>query len=169
MTSSVAPPRCAPRTALWVAAISATVLAVSWVLALSDEVSGAEEWVFRLFNDLPDWLEGPTWPVMQLGAFAAVPVVAVLAFVVWHRWEPALAIACAGTAAWLGAKLVKEAVGRGRPQGLLDDVNLRPEWDGLGYVSGHAAVAFAIATVLAPRLGRVGKALVWSGQSPRRC
>jgi len=163
VTSSVAPPRCAPRTALWVAAISATVLAVSWVLALSDEVSGAEEWVFRLFNDLPDWLEGPTWPVMQLGAFAAVPVVAVLAFVVWHRWEPALAIACAGTAAWLGAKLVKEAVGRGRPQGLLDDVNLRPEWDGLGYVSGHAAVAFAIATVLAPRLGRVGKALVWSG------
>lgn len=148
--------------ALWTAALSAAVFAVSWALARGDGVSGLEEWVFRAFNDLPDWVERMAWPVMQVGALAAVPVVAVVVLVGWRRWRPAAAVATAGAAAWLLAKSVKEIVGRGRPQDLLADVNLRPEWEGLGFVSGHAAVAFAIATVVAPRLGRVGKTLVWT-------
>jgi undecaprenyl-diphosphatase len=148
----------------WRAIVPAVLLlAVSWVMALPDTVSGAEEWVFRVFNDLPDWLEAPSWPVMQLGAIAIVPAVAVAAYLAWRRWQPAAAVLGAGTAAWLLAKVIKEIVERGRPQAFLTDVNLRPEWEGLGFVSGHAAVAFAMATVLAPRFGRLGKALVWIG------
>jgi undecaprenyl-diphosphatase len=143
--------------------LAALVLAVSWLMALSDTVSDAEEWVFRVFNDLPDWLEAPSWPVMQLGAIAIVPAVALAAYLAWRRWQTAAALLGAGTAAWLLAKVVKEIVERGRPEAFLTDVNLRPEWEGLGYASGHAAVAFAMATVLAPRFGPLGKALVWTG------
>lgn len=144
-------------------AAAALVLAMSWVLALPDTVSEAEEWMFRIFNDLPDWLEAPSWPVMQLGAIAMVPAAAVAAYLAWRRWRPAVAILAAGLEAWLLAKVIKEVVERGRPQAFLADVNLRPEWDGLGYVSGHAAVAFAVATVVAPRFGPLGKGLVWTG------
>ena len=55
-------------------------LAVSWVLALPDTVSTAEREVFRFVNEWPDWLEGPIWPVMQLGVIAAVPVATILLF-----------------------------------------------------------------------------------------
>ena len=60
-----------PWEAPWPTVIAAgAVLAVSWIaLALTDGISGTEEAVFRLFNDLPDWLERPTWLVMQFGAF----------------------------------------------------------------------------------------------------
>jgi undecaprenyl-diphosphatase len=149
-------------TTRWTAATAAAILVVSWLLALSGDVSGFEESVFRAFNDLPDWLQAPTWPVMQLGALALVPAVAGLVFLVWRRWQPPAAILGAGAAAWLLAKLVKEAVGRGRPEALLGEVNLRPAWEGLGYVSGHTAVAFAMATVVSPLLGPVGRSLVWA-------
>jgi undecaprenyl-diphosphatase len=125
-------------------------------------VSGVEEWVFRVFNDLPDWLEAPSWPVMQLGAIAIVPVIAIAIYIVWRRWQPAVALAAAAFVAWVLAKVVKELVERGRPDEFLADVNLRPEWEGLGFVSGHAAVAFAMATVVSPMLGRAGKVIVWT-------
>jgi membrane-associated phospholipid phosphatase len=152
------------RVVAWQGAIlAAIVFAASWVLVLPDEVGGIEEWVFRAVNGLPDWLEGPSWLLMQLGALAAVPIVAFLVYIVWRRWQPALAIIGGGSAAWLLAKLVKEFVERGRPQAYLADVHLRPDWEGFGYVSGHAAVVFAMATIVAPSLNRVGKLLVWAG------
>jgi undecaprenyl-diphosphatase len=149
--------------ALWVAGVAVVVLAVTWVLALPDTVSGAEEWAFRVFNDLPDWLEAPMWPVMQLGAIAIVPVAALGVYLVWRRWQPAVALGAAAFVGWVLAKVVKELVERGRPHEYLSDVNLRPEWEGLGFVSGHAAVAFAMATVVSPRLGPIGKTIVWAG------
>lgn len=149
-------------TTRWAVGIAAAVLVISWLLALSDKVSRPEESVFRVFNDLPDWLEAPSWPFMQLGALALVPAVAGLVYLVWRRWQPAAAVLGAGAAAWLLAKLVKEFVGRGRPEALLTEVNLRPAWEGLGYVSGHAAVAFAMAMVVSPLLGPVGRSLVWT-------
>jgi undecaprenyl-diphosphatase len=47
---------------------------------------------------------------------------------------------------------VKYRVGRGRPHQLLPDVRVRERTTGLGYLSGHSAVAFALATVVAPEL-----------------
>ncbi len=162
--STVADPRTrGVRTALWLSGAGSATLAVTWWLALEATVSPSEEGIFRSVNRWPDWLEVPTWPVMQLGAAAIIPVVALATYVAWRRRDVAAAVFVAGGAAWLLAKVVKAFVGRGRPQVLLDDVILRPEWAGLGFVSGHAAVAFAMATILSPRLRGPWRLLLWAG------
>ncbi len=150
-----------PTAGLMLLAAGLVVLAVSWVLALPATVSELEEDLFRLVNRWPDWLQGPTWPLMQLGAAAVIPVAAVVVYVVWRRREVATAVFAAGAAAWVLAKVVKAFVERGRPQALLDDVILRPEWTGLGFVSGHAAVAFAMAAVISPHLRRPWRLVLW--------
>ncbi len=151
------------RTALWLSGAGLALLAVTWVLALGATVSRAEEEIFRSVNRWPDWLEGPMWPVMQLGAAAIIPVAALATYVAWRRSDLAAAVFAAGSAGWVLAKIVKASVGRGRPQVLLDDVIMRPEWTGLGFVSGHAAVAFAMATVLSPHLRAPWRLLLWAG------
>jgi membrane-associated phospholipid phosphatase len=65
-------------------------------------------------------------------------------------------------------KLVKQWRGRGRPSAFLDDVQLHGEpppghEPGLGFPSGHTAVAFAMAVVVMPYLSirwRVAVAVV---------
>ena len=76
-----------------------------------------------------------------------------------------LAALTASQAAWWSAKVIKVLVAAGGPAALLPDVKLRENASGVGYVSGHAAVAFALATVLAPSLPRVASARV---SRPRR-
>jgi uncharacterized membrane protein YbhN (UPF0104 family) len=120
--------------------------------------------VFRLINDLalPGWTRWPVWGVMQLGVIGAVPLVAVLALAT-RRIRLALYAALAGGTIYLVAKLVKEFVQRGRPQTLLDNVYIFDVPDrGLGYVSGHSAVAVALATVASPFLGRRARRVAWT-------
>ena len=53
--------------------------------------------------------------------------------------------------AWVRPRSSSALVDRGRPGDLLDDVQIRESGlHGQGYVSGHAAIAFAVATVLTP-------------------
>jgi len=100
--------------------------------------------------------------VMQLGVIGAVPLVAALALVT-HRIRLAAYAALAGGTIYLVAKLVKAFVQRGRPQTLLEDVYIFDIPDrGLGYVSGHSAVAFALATVASPFLGRRARRVAWT-------
>ena len=130
----------------------------------SDRVDTPERTAFRAVNDLPlpGWLYPAIWLLMQAGNIGAVPVVALLA-VATRRLRMALDMALAGGAIYLVAKLVKEFIQRGRPQTLLDDVHILGEAArGLGYVSGHSAVAIALAAVAAPYLPRWGRWLVWS-------
>lgn len=138
-------------------------LAVSWVLGLPDTVSTAEEEVFRFVNEWPDWLEDSSWLVMQLGTIAAVLVFTILVFLIWRRWPVVAGLVVAGFGSWLLAKVVKEFAQRGRPQAFLEDVILRPEWTGLGFVSGHAAVAFGMASKVSPLVRGPWRVLVWVG------
>src|SRR5690606_31000161 len=39
------------------------------------DVPSWERRIFRRVNDLPDWLEVPLWPLQQVGALAAAPMV----------------------------------------------------------------------------------------------
>ncbi|MGI9646574.1 MAG: phosphatase PAP2 family protein [Ilumatobacteraceae bacterium] len=135
-----------------VVAIGLVVLSISTLFALSDTLSRAEVDLFRFVNRWPDWIEAPFWIVMQAGSFVAIPVSAIVALAVGRNGRLAAARLVAGAAAWLAAKLVKEVVERGRPAAFLDDVIERPAWEGLGFMSGHAAVAFALATVAIPYL-----------------
>jgi glycosyltransferase 2 family protein len=119
-----------------------------------DHVGGFETDVFRLVNDLPTALFPLLWVVMQAGNVLAVGVAAALVAATRRFWLAAN-LAITGVGVWLLAKWIKTLVGRGRPIDLLTDVHIRGGQDsGPGFVSGHAAVAVAIATLVAPYLGR---------------
>lgn len=100
---------------------------------------------FEAVNGLPDSLYPPVWPLMQFGALAAVPVTA---GVVWLTGDHGRAarLAVGGTAAWILAKGVKRVIRRGRPASVEPNVRVRGQaQSGDGFVSGHAAVAVALA------------------------
>ena len=140
------------------------VLLLAAVGVHADRVDDPERTVFRAVNGLPlpGWLYPAIWLLMQGGNIGAVPVVAALA-VITRRLRMALDMALAGVAIYLIAKLVKDLIQRGRPQTLLDDVSILGEAArGLGFVSGHSAVAIALAAVAAPYLPRWGRWLAWS-------
>ena len=135
-------------------AIAALVLVVTAVFVHHDRVGVTETDVFRLVNDLPAALFPVLWPVMQLGNFVAIPAVAV-AVAATRRYRLATEILIAGMGVWLLAKQVKQLVPRGRPADLLSDVHIHgAAAAGRGFPSGHAAVAAAIVTLIAPYLGR---------------
>ncbi len=135
-----------------VAVVGLVALVITTSLAWADDPSELELDLFGVVNRWPDWIETPFWIVMQAGSFAAIPISAALVMAVWRNVRLSTALLLAGVIAWVAAKLVKEFVGRGRPAAFLDDVIERPAWEGLGFVSGHAAVAFALATVAIPYL-----------------
>ena len=91
---------------------------------------------------------------MQAGNVLAVGVAALVVAATRRFWLAAN-LAITGIGVWMAARWIKDQVGQGRPADLLPDVHLRGHHDsGLGFVSGHAAVAVAIATMIAPYLGR---------------
>ena len=129
-----------------------------------DFVGSREAAVFRLFNTLalPDWTWPGVWLVMQLGVIGAVPLVAVVAVATRHLRLALDAVLAAGSI-YLIAKVIKEFVQRGRPDTLLNDVHILGEpAGGLGYISGHSAVAVALATVASPYLGRRSRRVAWA-------
>jgi len=125
-------------------------------------VTDIESDVFYGLNGVPGFLFWPIWAVMQLGNILAVPLVAGVMLML-RRVRLAIDVAVAGSAAWLVATLIKSIVARGRPGEVLTDVILRSApASGHGYVSGHAAVAAAMAAVITPYVARPWKIVVWS-------
>jgi membrane-associated phospholipid phosphatase len=125
-------------------------------LAARTGIPRVERTTFRALNGLALPFAA-VWAVMQLGNFAAVPVVAALAAAFRRPWL-ALGVLAGGAATYELALVVKRLVGRIRPGGLLADVHLRHSpAGGLGFVSGHAAVAGCLATLVWPHLGRTGR------------
>lgn len=103
-------------------------------------------------NDREGLAAAPLWVVMQAGSLAAVFLLGAAA-VRWNTRRGPLPILVGGTAVWAGVKLLKVPVGRERPSAYLDRVRVRgAEQSGLGYPSGHAAVATLLA-ILATRPG----------------
>jgi undecaprenyl-diphosphatase len=144
------------------AGLGLAVLAASTAIARSREVHEVEHQVFRSLNDLPHALHPPVYVMMQSGSLAAVFVAAGIAHRVGHH-RLARAIAAGGAGAWAGAKAVKRWVGRGRPSSHIDDVRVRvTEEAGLGFPSGHAAVAFCLAGLATPELPPPVRPLAWA-------
>lgn len=120
-----------------------------------------EENIFRLVNELPGSFEGALSAVMQAGSLAAIPISAGLALVL-RRPRLARDLVSAGAGAYLGARLLKAIIERARPAAILEDILLRgPGSSGLGFPSGHVAVATALATASAPHLPRVARRITW--------
>jgi uncharacterized membrane protein YbhN (UPF0104 family) len=98
---------------------------------------------------------------MQLGNVVAVPTLAALAALT-RRYRMARDLLASGLLAYGLADLVKAVVGRERPAGLpVGAVLHEGAVGGTGFISGHAAVAAALATAAAPYLGRRSRRTVW--------
>jgi undecaprenyl-diphosphatase len=134
--------------------IAALALLACWVSALAG-VSDIEAAVFRAVNGAPGWLYPVVWPPMQLGNVTVVVVLAIVVGIVAGKPRIGFLAALAAVVAWIVAKVVKEQVRRGRPEteGIETTLRGQPE-DGFGFISGHATVAFAVASVVAPHLRR---------------
>lgn len=146
-------------------ALGVAGLALSGLPVHDHSIGPVEAAVFRAVNRLPDGLYAPLWVVMQAGN-ALAPQVAGLGALATGRRRLAARLVISGTATWLLAKLVKRVYRRPRPGTLVEDARCRgPEPSGLGYVSGHAAIATGIAVALGqqssrPAVAALGPALV---------
>ena len=156
-----------PRTTLahpWVIASGAlVVLVLSYLVARQRPIPGWEADATRRLNDAPDWVAHAIWPVMQLGTFGSVLVIALVVGLVRRDWLLAACLAGAAVVTWSGARIVKEVVERGRPHVYLSDVVVRDGSGGFGYISGHSANAAALTVVLmaaVPRRWRPGLVLL---------
>jgi membrane-associated phospholipid phosphatase len=117
--------------------------------------------VFETINQFPSGMGVVVVPVMHLGHFLAIPILALGVLLITERRRIALDLALGGVTAWLLSRLVKEIVERGRPGDLLAELTLRGHQEsGYGFVSGHTAVAFAMATVAVAYVPTKGRVLI---------
>jgi undecaprenyl-diphosphatase len=143
-------------------ALGLAVVGVGFLIAQQGQLSVVERDLFRLVNDLPGIVFPVVWAVMQLGNVVAVPTLAALAALT-HRYRMARDLLISGLLAYVAADLVKAVVGRERPAGLPVGAILHEgPIGGAGFISGHAAVAAALATAAAPYLSRRSRRVVWA-------
>ena len=127
------------------------LLAAGWSVAVRRPVPQAELVLTRRLVGLPASWSPLVWPPMQLGSLGGGLAVAGVAGVLAARGraDPRLAqaMALAVPLAWFGGKAVKAVVRRDRPASHLPELTPRETATGLGFVSGHTAVTFALASV----------------------
>ena len=144
------------------AGLGLIVLGIGFLLTQQGELSAVERDAFRLLNDLPGLVLPAVWAVMQLGNVVAVPALAAVAALL-GRFRAARDLLVSGLLAYVAADLVKSIVGRERPGGLpVGAVLHEGTIGGIGFVSGHSAVAAALATAVAPYLTRRGRRVAWA-------
>jgi hypothetical protein len=127
----------------------AVTLLCTALAARGNRVGACEQRMFRAVNELPDGLYPPGWVIMQLGTLGAAPAAAAAAWLAGDR-ELAGRLVTAGSVSWLLSKGFKLVVHRDRPAILLPGTRGRGrDAAGLGYLSGHAGVAFALGSAVA--------------------
>ena len=130
----------------------AVVVVTLLMLGRIDRVPEVERTVFHSVNDLPGGLYVVVAPPMFLGTFAAVPLF-MIACGLFRKFRMGFVLGIAGLGAYLLAKAGKAAIGRGRPGEVFENVHLRDvDASGLGFPSGHAAVAAAVVVAALPYL-----------------
>lgn len=139
-------------------------LAASYAIAVQAPVPTWELRLTEWINAAPDAIATAMYPVMQAGTLGGPIVVAALIAAFRRDWLLSGATVVAGLVAWFGAKAIKRMVVRDRPLSYLPEVIIREgDGTGLGYVSGHSAVA-ATSAIMAmaalPRRWRLLPALV---------
>lgn len=125
-------------------------LVVSLIVALQEPVSDWEISLTVWINGAPDAVATALHPIMQLGTVIA-PLGAAVVIALWRRdLVLAAATLVVGFVTWLGAKAIKSYVDRGRPKFYVETIDVREgTGEGLGFVSGHSAVAAATAVMVA--------------------
>ena len=151
------------RADVWAVLGGVLVLVVCMSIVRSGEVGSVEEAVFHAMNGLPGFLLAPMWLMQTIGVLVFAPLVALVALLL-RRYRLAAAVALAiPVKLLLERRVVKVLVERQRPGTSVSDAVLRDaSAAGLSFPSGHAILAFALAGLLAPYLGRVGKIVVYT-------
>ncbi len=145
----------------WRAACGLVVLVATGVAAHLGHPSVVEVNLFRLINQLPSPLDAPLLGVMQMGALAAVPVIAV-AVALAGRYRLSALVAFTGSLAWGAAKFAQYVVDEEAPQLRLSRVVLHGGVaPGLAFPASHVAVAAALTVAATPYLGRSARRLCW--------
>ena len=123
-------------------------VAVTWISSSHHHVRQWERSVTEWLNSAPDWVAHTMWPIMQAGTLWC-PFLAALAIGLIRRdWFVAGVMVVVGLVTWFGAQGVKRVVDRARPGAFIPDLNVREgTGNGLGYLSGHSAMAAAVAVV----------------------
>jgi undecaprenyl-diphosphatase len=124
--------------------------------------SRPEQVVFEAINGLPDVLFGPMWVLQLMGLIGLPAVIGVVALVLRRFRLGIAALAAVPLKLFVVQPLVKHYVHRERPGVSEHDPILRGVPDsGASFPSGHAVVAFTLAVLLTPYLGRRGVVAVW--------
>ena len=142
----------ARRADLAAAGAALAAVAIGAVEARRPSVRATELRWFAGVNSVSERARVPLWVLMQAGSLGgSIATGAAVA----TRGEPRLGrrLTAVGSLAWLGSKAVKPFAHRARPALLVDTTRvLGREQAGLGYPSGHAAVAVGMALAAAPHV-----------------
>jgi putative heme transporter len=150
-------------TQLYAMVAALVVVIVTSVVASNGRVGSAERLVFDAINGLPDLLRWPMWAFQLLGLLGVPLVIAVIALL---RRQLRLAIALVALVPLkllVEKGILKQLIHRERPGSTVPDANLRDAPSaGDSFPSGHTMIAFGVATLLTPYLGRRGRLAVWT-------
>jgi undecaprenyl-diphosphatase len=152
-----------PTTALLLAAAGLLIVVGSAAVARTGRVGDPERLVFEAINGLPDFLRWPMW-VFQLLGLVGLPLAVALVALVFRRFRLALAlVALVPLKLYVEKSVLKQLVHRDRPgqtepHAILRDVPSA----GNSFPSGHAIIAFGLATLLSPYLTRRWRIVVWT-------
>ncbi len=152
------------RRADWICVVvGLAVLGLGMIAVRNGTVTGFEKSIFRAVNDLPQALYRPLWPLQQAGNLLVGPVVALVAFVLGYRRLAAAALVVTVMKLVL-ERIVKAMVTRERPgTSIGPDVHMRGAVSATGesFVSGHAVLIAALATIVMPYLRGRWKVVPW--------
>jgi undecaprenyl-diphosphatase len=141
-----------------VIAVSAAGFVLGAHEARTGVVRPVEARCFELVNGLSGHGFAPVWVVMQVGSLAGSVGLGLLTGLAGRRRLGSALVGGAVTT-WLAAKAVKPCIQRGRPTAVIGQARvLGREQAGLGYPSGHAAVATALAAAALPHVDRALRA-----------
>jgi membrane-associated phospholipid phosphatase len=141
-----------------------TVLAGTTAVARSGRVGSLEAAAFHAINGLPEELEVPMYAIQFLGTIGVAPVLASVALA-RRRRRLAVAIAMATGLKLASERMVRRYLAqRARPGTAIPETIVRGDESstGLGFVSGHVALATALAWTVTPHLDAKRRAIPWT-------
>lgn len=144
------------------ASIGLVILVVCSFIVRDGRVGPLEVRVFHVFNGSPDSF----FPVMDrlqlLGTFVVGPIVAVAALAL-RRWRLAIAAVLVTAGKLAAERLVWQIVQRARPGTTIPSAIIRGDTPthGLSFVSGHVALATALAWIVTPYLRGWWRVVPW--------
>ena len=147
---------------LTVAVLAAGAVGVGAYEARRGELRAAEARWFSGVNGISERWLAPAWVVMQAGSLGGALGIGGAVAASGHR-DLGRRLALVGSLAWTGSKLVKHIAHRGRPSSVVEAARiLGRAQTGLGYPSGHAAVAVAMASAAGAQVPPGWRVPAWS-------